>query len=248
MRLRAFVALLLLAGPGAAGAADLVVSAAASLTDAFQAVGKAYEAKHPETHVVLNFAASDVLLRQIANGAPADVFASADQTAMDKAVAAQAVDPSTRRDFARNRLVLVVPKDSRLRIAAPADLAKPDVTRVAYGDPASVPAGRYTKAALEKAGLWDAVSAKGVLAQNVRQALDYVSRGEVDAGFVFATDATILGDRVHVAAVVPTPMPLTYPIAVVASSAHARDAAGFTAYVQSEEGRAILARFGFQAP
>ena len=87
MRLRAFVALLFLAGPGAAGAADLVVSAAASLTDAFQAVGKSYEAKHPGTHVVLNFAASDVLLRQIANGAPADVFASADQAAMDKAVA-----------------------------------------------------------------------------------------------------------------------------------------------------------------
>ena len=248
MRLRAFVALLFLAGPGAAGAADLVVSAAASLTDAFQAVGKSYEAKHPGTHVVLNFAASDVLLRQIANGAPADVFASADQAAMDKAVAAKAVDPATRRDFARNRLVLVVPRDTHVPVAAPADLIKADVTRVAYGDPASVPAGRYTRAALEQAKLWDAVSAKGVLAQNVRQALDYVSRGEVDAGFVFATDAAIVGDRVRVVAVVPTPMPLTYPIAVVAGSEHAREAAGFTAYVQSEEGRAILARFGFQAP
>jgi molybdate transport system substrate-binding protein len=248
MRLRAFVALLLLAGPGAAGAADLVVSAAASLTDAFQAVGKGYEAKHTGTHVVLNFAASDVLLRQIANGAPADVFASADQAAMDKAVAAKAVDPATRRDFARNRLVLVVPRDTRVSVTAPADLIKADVTHVTYGDPASVPAGRYTKAALEQAKLWDAVSNKGVLAQNVRQALDYVSRGEVDAGFVFATDAAIVGDRVRVVAEVPTPMPLTYPIAVVAGSEHARDAAGFTAYVQSEEGRAILARFGFQAP
>jgi len=97
MRIRPLVALLLIAGMPAAHAADLVVSAASSLTDAFQAVGKAYEAKHPDTHVVLNFAASDVLLRQIASGAPADVFASADQTAMDKAAAASAIDPATAR-------------------------------------------------------------------------------------------------------------------------------------------------------
>lgn len=247
MRLRPLVALILLVGAGSAGAADLVVSAASSLTDAFQAVGKAYEAKHPGMHVVLNFAASDVLLRQIANGAPADVFASADETAMDKAVAAKAVDPATRQDFATNRLVLIVPKGSK-SVTSPADLKADTVKRVAYGDPASVPVGRYTKAALEQLGLWDAVSAKGVLAQNVRQSLDYVARGEVDAGFVFATDATILKDKVDVAAKVPTPKPITYPIAVVAGSKQARDAAAFEAFVQSPEGRGILAGFGFQAP
>ena len=248
MRLRPIVALLLLAGSGGASAADLVVSAASSLTDAFQAVGKAYEAKHPGTHVVLNFAASDVLLRQIASGAPADIFASADQAAMDKALAAKAIDPATRQDFARNRLVLIVPKDTRLHVTSPADLKATDVKRVAYGDPASVPVGRYTKAALEQQGLWSAVSAKGVLAQNVRQSLDYVARGEVDAGFVFATDATILKDRVTVAATVPTPTPISYPIAVVAGSTQAKEAASFEAFVQSSEGRGILAGFGFQAP
>jgi molybdate transport system substrate-binding protein len=248
MRLRPLVVLILLGGSATAGAADLVVSAASSLTDAFQAVGKAYEAKHPDTHVVLNFAASDVLLRQIVNGAPADVFASADETAMDKAVAAKAIDPSTRRDFASNRLVLILPKGAKATVSSPADLKAAAVKRVAYGDPASVPVGRYTKAALEQQGLWDAISAKGVLAQNVRQSLDYVARGEVDAGFVFATDAAIMKDKVVVAATVPTPTPIAYPIAVVARSKQAKEAASFEAFVQSVEGRGILAGFGFQAP
>ncbi|MGE7137589.1 molybdate ABC transporter substrate-binding protein [Luteibacter sp. NPDC031894] len=248
MRFRPLVALILMAGPCAANAADLVVSAAASLTNAFQAVGKAYEARHPGTHVVLNFAASDVLLRQIVNGAPADVFASADQAAMDKAVAAKAVDPATRRDFARNQLVLVVPKVARVPVSSPASLTDAAVKRVAYGDPGSVPAGRYAKASLERLGLWEAVSAKGVLAQNVRQALDYVARGEVEAGLVFATDAAIMRDRVTVVAVLPTPTPVTYPMAVVAHSTQAREAAAFQGFVQSEEGRTILAGFGFQAP
>ncbi|SEM51142.1 molybdate transport system substrate-binding protein [Luteibacter sp. UNCMF331Sha3.1] len=248
MRLRLPAALFLLVASGSAGAADLVVSAAASLTDAFRAVGAAYEAKHPETHVVLNFAASDVLLRQIASGAPADVFASADQTAMDKAAAAKAIDPATRQDFALNRLVLIVPRGNPAKVSGIGDLAGPGVKRVAYGDPASVPAGRYTRAALEQQNLWPAVAAKGVLAQNVRQALDYVARGEVEAGFVFATDATVAHDRVVVAAVVPTPTPIRYPIAVVASSKQPKDAAAFEAFVQSPEGRRILAGFGFQAP
>ncbi|MDR6642326.1 molybdate transport system substrate-binding protein [Luteibacter sp. 1214] len=248
MRLRPLVALCLVLGPGLASAADLVVSAASSLTDAFQSVGKAYEAKHPGTHVVLNFAASDVLLRQIASGAPADVFASADQPAMDKAVEAKAIDVSTRQDFATNRLVLIVPRDASVRVSSPADLKAPAVKRVAYGDPASVPVGRYTKAALERQGLWDTISAKGVLAQNVRQSLDYVARGEVDAGFVFATDAAIAKDKVTVAATVPTPKPIGYPIAVVAASKQVAEAKSFEAFVQSTEGRGILARFGFEAP
>jgi molybdate transport system substrate-binding protein len=248
MRLRPLVAFLLIVGAGSAGAADLVVSAASSLTDAFQAVGKAYEGKHPDTHVILNFAASDVLLRQITSGAPADVFASADQAAMDKAVAAKAIDPATRQDFATNRLVLIVPQGGKVRVTSPADLKADTVKRVAYGDPASVPVGRYTRAALEQQGLWDAVSAKGVLAQNVRQSLDYVARGEVDAGFVFATDAAIMKDKVEVVATVTTPKPITYPIAVVAGSKQAKEAASFEAFVQSPEGRGILAGFGFQAP
>ena len=131
--------------------------------------------------------------------------------------------PATRRDFAANSLVLIVPADSKA--AAPTalnDLTAPGVKRIAYGDPASVPVGRYTEGALRAAGVWDAVSAKGVLAANVRQSLDYVARGEVDAGFVFGTDAAIMPGRVKVALTVPTKTAITYPIAVVRTAATPR--------------------------
>ena len=231
-----------------ASAGELVVSAAASLTNAFKDVAAAYEKEHAGTKVVLNFGASDVLLQQIVKGAPADVFASADQKAMDKAVEEKAVRPASRVDFAANQVVLIVPTDSRANITALKDLTRDDVKRIAYGNPASVPVGRYTQGALQAAGLWDAVQAKSVLAQNVRQSLDYVSRGEVDAGFVFATDAAIMADKVKVAVRVPSQTPVTYPIAVTAREAAAKEAQSFVAYVLSPAGQEILSRYGFQKP
>ena len=229
-----------------ARADELVVSAAASLTNAFKAVGDAFEKQHPGTKVLLNFGASDVLMQQIVKGAPADVFASADQKAMDKAVEQKVVVPSTRKDFAANSLVLILPSDSTFAPANLHDLTAANVKRIAYGDPASVPIGRYAEGALRAAGVWDAVSAKGVLAANVRQSLDYVVRGEVDAAFVFATDAAIMPDRVKVALSVPTLTPVRYPIALVEGSHHAADAQASIAYVLSPDGQAVLAKFGFK--
>jgi molybdate transport system substrate-binding protein len=229
-----------------AHADELVVSAAASLTNAFKAVGDAFEQQRPGTKVLLNFGASDVLMQQIVKGAPADVFASADQKAMDKAAAEKVIVPATRRDFAANSLVLIVPADSHF---APADLnalTTANVKRVAFGDPASVPVGRYTQGALQTAGVWDAVSAKAVLASNVRQSLDYVARGEVDAGFVFGTDAAIMPDKVKVALSLPTQTPITYPIAQVEGSRHAADAQAFIDFVLSPAGQAVLAKYGFK--
>lgn len=231
-----------------ANAGDLVVSAAASLTNAFKEVAQGYEKEHAGTKVILNFGASDVLLQQIVKGAPADVFASADQKAMDKAVEEKAVKPASRVDFAANQVVLIVPADSKANITALKDLTRDDVKRIAYGNPASVPVGRYTQGALEAAGLWKEVQAKSVLAQNVRQSLDYVARGEVDAGFVFATDAAIMADKVKVAVRVPSQTPVTYPIAVTTREAAAREAESFVAYVLSPAGQAILSRYGFQKP
>ncbi len=231
-----------------AAAADLVVSAAASLTNAFKEVAQGYEKTHPGTKVILNFGASDVLLQQIVKGAPADVFASADQKAMDRAVEEKAVRPDSRVDFAANQIVLIVPTDSKLDIKSLKDLTRPEVKRIAYGNPASVPVGRYTQGALQAAGLWDAVQPKSVLAQNVRQSLDYVSRGEVDAGFVFATDAAIMPDKVSVAVRVPSTTPVTYPIAVTVRDAAAKEAQAFVKYVLSPEGQEILSRYGFQKP
>ncbi|MFY2599063.1 molybdate ABC transporter substrate-binding protein [Achromobacter xylosoxidans] len=231
-----------------AHAGDLVVSAAASLTNAFKDVAQAYEKEHAGTKVILNFGASDVLLQQIVKGAPADVFASADQKAMDKAVEEKAVKPDTRIDFAANQVVLIVPTDSKANITALKDLTRDDIKRIAYGNPASVPVGRYTQGALQAAGLWDAVQAKSVLAQNVRQSLDYVSRGEVDAGFVFATDAAVMPDKVKVAVRVPSQTPVTYPIAVTTRDDAAKEAQSFVAYVMSPAGQEILSRYGFQKP
>jgi len=250
-RLAASASFVLLALPfvaTTAHATDLVVSAAASLTNAFKDLGAAFEQHNPGVKVINNFGASDILMQQIVRGAPADVFASADQTAMDKAVVEKAVQASTRKNFAANQIVLIVPSDSTLPLATLKDLTQPAVKKVALGNPASVPFGRYTKTALENAGLWDAVLAKGVMAQNVRQSLDYVARGEVEAGFVFATDAAVMPAKVKVAIRIPSDAPATYPIAITANTAQAELAAKYLAYVQSAAGQAVLARYGFLKP
>lgn len=241
-------AALLALAPLAAHAADLTVSAAASLTNAFRELGPAFEAQNPGTKLLFNFAASDVLLAQIAKGAPADVFASADQETMDRAENEKLLAAGTRRNFVANTLVLIAPGDSALALKTLADLGKPEVKRVALGNPASVPAGRYAKGALEAARLWAVVEPKAVFAQNVRQSLDYVSRGEVEAGFVYATDAAIQKDKVKVAFTVPTETPISYPIAAVAGGPNAQGAAKFIAFVLSPDGQAVLARYGFQKP
>lgn len=248
-RLMALVACLgLVAGAATARAADLTVSAAASLSQAFNEMGAAFEAQQPGTRLRFNFAASDALLAQIARGAPVDVFASADTESMDKAQAQQLLVPGTRRPFAANTLVLVTPADSTLPLRTLADLGRPDVKRVALGKPEGVPAGRYAKGALDAAGLWPVVQAKAVYAINVRQALDYVARGEVEAGFVYATDAAVQKDKVKVALTVPTATPIAYPVAVVAGSANAEAARRFIDFVTSPAGQAVLARHGFQKP
>jgi len=230
-----------------AHAADIVVSAAASLSNAFGDLGKAYEATHAGDKVVLNFAASDVLLKQFEQGAPADVFASADEATMDRAAQSNLIDASTRRDFATNTLVLIVGGTAK----SPANLQEltgADYAHIAIGNPDSVPAGRYAKQALTTAHLWDTLQPQIVPTQNVRQALDYVARGEAQAGFVYATDADTQKDRVHVAMTVPTATPVRYPIAVTSKSQHADAAKGFVAYVESADAQAVLKRYGFSAP
>ncbi|MEO8153253.1 MAG: molybdate ABC transporter substrate-binding protein [Rhizobacter sp.] len=231
-----------------AQAADLTVSAAASLSNAFKELGTHFEAQNPGTKVLLNFAASDALLAQIAKGAPADVFASADQETMDKGDAQKLITAGSRRNFASNALVLVTPSDSSLNLKALADLGQPAVRRIAVGNPTGVPAGRYAKGALEAARLWGALEPKAVFAQNVRQCLDYVARGEVEAGFVYLTDAATQKDKVKVAFTIPTETAISYPIATVAGSPNPEEARKFVEFVSSPAGQAVLARYGFQKP
>ena len=244
----ALVGLALFVASGLAFAADLTVSAAASLSNAFKEIGVAFEAAHPGTRVQLNFAASGALLQQIARGAPVDVFASADQETMNQAEQQQLVKPAARANFVSNSLVVVVPHDAPAVPKSLADLAAPAIKRVAIGVPASVPVGRYTKAVLEKAQLWPAIEAKMIGAQSARQVLDYVARGEVEAGFVYGTDAALMPDKVKVAFAVRTDSPMLYPIAPVAASSNAAAAQKFVSYVTAPAGQAVLARYGFGRP
>jgi len=215
--LRQAVASLLLAGlPLMAGAQQITVSAAASLTDAFREIGTRFEAARPGVTVRFNFASSGVLIQQIVQGAPVDVFVSADQETMARGVEQKLLDASTRRDFASNTLVMIAPVQGAPALSALADLARPEVRRIAVGKLATVPVGRYTQQSLAQAGLWNTLEAKIVFADNVRQVLDYVARGEVEAGFVYRTDAEIMKDKVRVVLTASGHSPIRYPAAAVA--------------------------------
>ena len=228
-------------------AADITVSAAASLTDAFGDIAKAYQAKYPDAKIDLNFAGSGALLQQISKGAPVDVFASADTVTMDKA--ADYIDPATRQNFVENRLVVIMPKDAKWDgkdLAALLD--DKALKRIAIAHVENVPVGRYTKGALEKAGLWDKLGERNLPTQNVRQSLDYVARGEADAGFVYATDAAIMPDKVKIVLEVPLDKALVYPIAVLKNSKAADESKRFVAFVTGADGQNILQGYGFSAP
>lgn len=241
------VALAAVLGMSPAVAGELTVSAAASLTDAFKEIAASFEKQHPSTTVRLNFAASGVLLQQIARGAPVDVFASADLATMDRAQSQGLIVVPQRRNFAVNTLVLIVPIQGG-NIAALDDLTGSSVQRIAVGNPESVPVGRYTRIALTRAKLRESLAPKWIQAQSVRQVLDYVARGEVDAGFVYATDAALMKDKVRTTLTVALDDPVTYPIAPVAAAADPATAKVFVDYVTGPEAQAILARFGFSNP
>jgi molybdate transport system substrate-binding protein len=176
------------------------------------------------------------------------VLATADLESMDRADSQRLILPSSRANFAANKLIVVVPGDSPLQLTRLADLAQPQVQRVALGTPESVPAGRYAKAALEAAGLWEQLKPRFIYTQNVRQSLDYVFRGEVDAGFVYVTDAAVSPVKVRTAFEVAVDRPILYPIAATKGFGNERRALDFIAFVRSPAGQAILAKYRFLPP
>ena len=248
LRLRFILFLVILAFSRPVAAGELLVSAAASLTNAFKNIGAEFEHVHRRDKVTINFAASDVLVKQIAEGAPVDVFASADEEAMDKAMKGKLMVATTRFNFAGNRLVLALPMDSPLRLTTLDELSAKAVRRIAISQPATVPVGRYAKAVLDKARLWTILQDRFIYTQNVRQTLDYLMRGEVDAGFVYATDAALVKDKVRLALEVTTTQPVVYPIAITAASKNAQLAREFVETVKSNTGQSILQQFGFTKP
>jgi len=250
--MRRFLAACLLAAAlaahaGAASAADVLVFAAASLTNVLEELGQAFTAN---THVRVksSLAASSVLARQIEAGAPADVFFSADLEWMDYLEQRQLLQPGSRRALVSNRLVLIAPADSAvtLTIGPGVDFAPAlgPRGRLATGDPDSVPVGKYAKAALQRIGAWNKVAGQIVRAENVRAALEFVARGEAPLGIVYATDA-LAEKKVRIVAEFPasTHPPITYPIALTTHGG--ADARRFLDFVSGPVAAEIFRKYGF---
>ena len=228
-----------------ARAAELRVSAAASLAEALREIAPAYE-KATGDEIVLNLGASSALARQIREGAPADLFLSADEEKMDGLEKEGLLLAGTRRSVLSNTLVVVVPADSKLRISGPADLAGPAIRALALAEPKTVPAGIYARKYLEKRGLWGKLSGRVIPTENVRAALAAVEAGNVEAGIVYRTDARI-SKRVKIAYEVPraeSPK-ISYPFAVLAASRRKEAARSLLDYLHSPSALEVFRRYGF---
>jgi len=248
---RAFLVLLaLLLAPAPASAQEMVLSVAVSMKEAVEALGRTFASSRPGVVLRYNVGSSGELQKQIEAGAPVDLFISAAQRQMDDLEKGGLIVPSSRRVFARNVLVVIKPADSRIDITRPDDLLDPRVRSIVIGNPKTVPVGQYSEESLRALGLWGGVRSRLVFSENVRQALDYVVRGEADAGFVYATDAATRVANVKEAfrPGEDTYRPVVYPAAVVAASRQRGLAQSFLDLLVSREGQAVLARLGFQRP
>jgi molybdate transport system substrate-binding protein len=223
----------------------VLVFAAASLSDALREIGTSWE-KSTGVGVTFDFGASSLLARQIREGAPADLFLSADEAQMDGLEKAGFVEAGTRRSTLSNTLVIVVPADSPLRIASEKDLAGPRVGTLALAEPTSVPVGVYSKKFLEGKGLWALVAPKVVPTENVRATLAAVESGNVDAGIVYRTDA-LISKKVKIAFEVPAAAgpPISYPFALVKGAPHAAEARRFLEHLESPAARTAFEKHGF---
>lgn len=225
---------------------EVYIVAAASMTDAVKEIGANYEKQHPDVKLMYNFGSSGALQSQIEQGAPADVFISAAQKQMNALEEEYLIDKATRKDLLENKVVLIVPKDSTLVLDNFAAAATDKVSKIALGEPKSVPVGQYSEEIFTNLNVWSDIKAKAVYASDVRQVLSWVETGEVDCGVVYATDAAI-SNKVKVLLEAPagTHKPVVYPAAMVSSSKNPEIAKDFLAYLSQDEQKAILAKYGF---
>jgi molybdate transport system substrate-binding protein len=245
MKTKALVLLFSLLIATSISAAELTVYAAASLTDALKEIAAAYE-KQSGDKLQFNFGASSMLARQIEEGAPADLFFSADEAKMDALEKKDLLLPGTRRSLLSNLLVLVVPTDASAAPKSAADLVKSEFKKIALAEPQTVPAGIYAREYLQKLGLWDAVKEKVVPTENVRAALAAVESGNVEVGIVYKTDS-LISKKVKVAVEVPAAEgpKISYPIAVLKSSRQPDRAKKFAEYLAGPTPRSVFEKFGF---
>lgn len=223
----------------------ITVAAAASLKNAFDEIGRDFEHANPDVTVRFNYAASNILARQIEQGAPFDVVALAAEETMDELDSAGLLEPGSRGVFARNRLGIVVSPAATVPIRSLEDLRHSYYTRIGVGSP-GVPVRIYTEEALRKAGLWEKLERHFVYGANVRQVLDYVETGEADCGFVYTSDAT--ASFLEVTLVVDSTLhrPIRYPAAVVRNAVNSPLGRRFVAYLQDSTSRAVLREYGFE--
>jgi molybdate transport system substrate-binding protein len=224
---------------------NLRVSAATSLKDVMADIKPLYQKKNPSVTLTFNFGAAGALLQQIEQGAPADIFISAANQQMDTLQKKGDLLPGTRSNLAYNRLVLITAKGST-NVTSFASLKHSAVKRIAIGEPRSSPAGQYAEQVLKNLTLWEAVKPKLVYANTVRQILASVESGNVDAGFVYFTDAKI-SDKVKMVATAneSTHSPIVYPMAVLKASKQPTPAKAFVRYLSGHEARSILRKYGF---
>jgi len=245
---RAVIAALLLLCAAPAHADDVLVFAAASLTNALNDIGEQFAAK-TGNKLVASYAASSTLAKQIEAGAPAQIFVSADLKWADYLSGKKLLDPASRVNLLGNALVLVAPADSttgKIEITPQTDFAAlAETGRIATGDPDSVPVGLYFRQAMERGGQWDKVARRLARAESVRAALALVERGEVPFGVVYATDAAV-SPKVKVVGVFPETMhdPILYPFALVVGN-QSPAAQAFLAYLQGDAARAVFSKYGF---
>jgi molybdate transport system substrate-binding protein len=239
------VAALALLTQGLPPARPITVSAAVSLTDALTAVAEQY-GREGRGSVRFNFGASNVLARQIVNGAPVDLFISADEAQMDVLAAAHLLADGSRVDLLRNQLAVVVPSDRPRTLSGLGELTGPSFRRIAIGDPQAVPAGVYAKALLEQLDLWAALQPRLVPTTSVRAALAAVEAGAADAGIVYRTDARV-ALKATVAYVVPAERGprIVYPAAMVKASPAPGEGKRFLDFLRGATAARIFERFGF---
>jgi molybdate transport system substrate-binding protein len=224
---------------------EIFVSAAASLTDVLKEISSGHRAKSKHT-VKFNFGPSSGLARQIEEGAPADIFFSADLPQMDNLDKKNLLEPGTRKNLLSNQLVSIVPADSKLALSSPKDLLKADVKKIALAEPSSVPVGVYTSKYLTDEGLWNQLKSKIVPVQDVRATLASVESGNVEAGFVYKTDAAV-SKKVKIVYEVPIDKgpKIVYPVAIVKESRRKDAARDFLNYLLTSGSKDLFKKYGF---
>lgn len=223
----------------------VIVSAAASLSDAIEEISDRFEAER-EIRILLNLAGSQVLATQIIEGAPVDLFISADSRQLERVIDSGRVDVGLQVDLLSNQLVVVVPSDRSESINDLEDLMHPLIRRISIGDPESVPVGVYAKRYLKSVGLWESLFEKLVPATNARAALRAVESGEVTAGIVYRTDGLSSSDViVKLDVPIESASPIVYPAAVIADGSNASDAHRFLNYLCSQSAQVIFEAAGF---